>query len=252
MKRSLIWSWGGGVQTIAILALIAQGKLPKPELAIMADTGRERSSTWRYFDQHAKPLLDELRIPFVIAGHELAYVDLYAHNGDLLLPSFTESGGKLGTFCSDKWKKRVVKRKLRNLGYGPKQPILLWIGMSLDEIERLKTSSEKWIKNHYPLVFDVPKRRYECALTITDFGLPEPAQSSCWMCPNITNPEWQDIRDNDPGDFARAISLDRKTRATDKKGSVYLHRSCIPLDQADLTTKETPLPLLECADTCRT
>lgn len=104
--RIVIWAWGGGVQTIALLCLIAKGELPKPELAIMADTGRERASTWRYHEQYALPLLKKLDISFEIASHELATVDFYAGNGDLLLPVYTEIG-KLPTFCSNEWKKRV-------------------------------------------------------------------------------------------------------------------------------------------------
>lgn len=249
--RSRIWSWGGGVQTIAILVLIAQGHLPKPELAIMADTSRERSSTWRYFHQYAKPLLNELNIPFIVASHDLAKVDLYAHNGDLLLPAFTQSG-RLSTFCSSKWKQVVIRRKLRLLEYGTKKPVLLWIGMSLDEIHRLRVSDVQWVKHHYPLIFDIKKRRHECIKAITNFGLPEPPNSSCWMCPNMRNKEWQQVKNNDPDDWKKAVLLGHKIRAKDKHGGVFLHRSRVPLDQADLTIKEAPLPLLECADTCWT
>lgn len=123
-QRKVIWSYGGGVQSIAILVLIAQGKIPKPELAIMANTSRERSSTWRYLEQHAKPLMEEIGLSFKVASHKLATVDLYGHNGDLLLPCFTQTG-KLPTFCSDEWKKMVVRRALRQLGYEPKNPVTL-------------------------------------------------------------------------------------------------------------------------------
>ena len=40
-----IWSCGGGTQSGAIAVLIGQGKLPKPDLCFMTDTGREKSST---------------------------------------------------------------------------------------------------------------------------------------------------------------------------------------------------------------
>jgi hypothetical protein len=47
----VVWSCGGGgVQRAAIAALIASGELPKPDVAAMADTGREASETWRYFN----------------------------------------------------------------------------------------------------------------------------------------------------------------------------------------------------------
>lgn len=254
MNRKIVWSYGGGVQSIAILVLIAQGKLQKPELAIMADTSRERTSTWRYLDNYAKPLMDEIDLPFVVAGHDLATVDLYGHNGDLLLPCFTKTG-KLPTFCSDEWKKQVVRRRLRQLGYGPRNPVLLWMGMSLDEVYRLRHSEKKWIKNHWPLCYDYKLRRHECLIEIEKFGLPEPSPSSCWMCPQMQNPEWLDMKLNDPDDFSQAIKVDYSARLLDQangNGGVFLHRSRVSLDQADLTTKEKPAPLFECSDTCWT
>lgn len=252
MKRSIIWMYGGGVQTIAILTLIAEGRLPKPELAIMANTSRERSSTWRYTDTYARPILADLGIPLEIAGHELAAIDLYDKNQHLIIPVFTLDNGKLPTHCSDKWKKRVANKRLRELGYGPKKPIVAWLGMSLDEIERLKDSGLEWVKNHWPLVIDIPLRRHECLLQIERFGLPEPPKSACWMCPHLDNEEWQDIKLNDPEDFKRAVEFDYTIRANDRQGGVYLHRDTLPLDQADLTVKQKPMPLLECANSCWT
>jgi len=249
--RSISWSYGGGTQTVAILVLIAQGKLPVPRLAIMADTGRERSSTWRYLEQHALPLMQQLGIEFHRAGHDLATVDLYAGTGDLLLPAFTTTG-KLPTFCSDKWKRLVVRRHLRQLGYGPTKPIVEWLGMSLDEIHRMKQSDVQWIETRWPLVFDVPLRRVECETIIQRYGLPLPAKSACWACPHLSNDEWRDIRDHDPDDFDRAIRLDAEIRVADKHGGVFLHRDRVPLAHADIDTQQPELPLFECANSCWT
>lgn len=250
-QRKIIWSYGGGVQSIAILVLIAQGKLPKPELAIMADTGRERSSTWRYLEQHAEPLMEEIGLSFKVVNYKMATVDLYGHNGDLLLPAFTQSG-KLPTFCSSEWKKLPVRRALRQLGYGPKNPITLWLGMSLDEIHRLRQSDKKWIENYYPLCFDTKLRRHECILEIERFGLPEPPSSACWMCPNLDNAEWQQIKRDDPKDWQKAVTLDYKIRQSDRQGGVFLHSDAKPLDKADLTIKRNSSPLWECANGCFT
>lgn len=249
--RAIIWSYGGGVQTIAILVLIVQDQLPRPERVIMADTGRERTATWRYYQQHARPLLNQVGLELEIASHRLSKVDLYGHNGDLLLPAFTQSG-KLPTFCSDEWKKLVVRRYLRSKGYGPDRPVLQWLGMSLDEVHRLRESGKKWIKNHYPLCFDVKLRRYGCLLKIREFGLPDPPKSACWMCPNLINGEWAQMKEEDPQDFQRAVLMDRKIREADTQGGVFLHHSRVPLSEADLAVKEEDLPLLECANTCWT
>lgn len=251
MRRKIIWSYGGGVQSVAILALIAQGKLERPEVAIIADTIRERSSTWRYHKQYAEPIMEEIGLPFKVASHKLATVDLYGHNGDLLLPVFTRTG-KLPTFCSDEWKKMVIRRRLRQLGYSPRNPVVQWLGMSLDEVHRLRQSDKKWIKNHYPLCFDIKLRKHECVLEIKRVGLPKPPTSSCWMCPNMNAEEWLEMKQDDPQDFENAVALDYQIREADKKGGVFLHRDRKPLDQVDLTIKYKPAPLWECSDICFT
>ena len=64
MKK--IWSYGGGKQSAAIAALILQDRLPKPDLIVMADTGRERSSTWRYLDGVIGPSLDQVGLERLI------------------------------------------------------------------------------------------------------------------------------------------------------------------------------------------
>ncbi len=46
--RTQLWSSGGGVQSAAIAALIVQGRIAPPDLAIIVDTEREQSTTWDY------------------------------------------------------------------------------------------------------------------------------------------------------------------------------------------------------------
>ena len=81
-----IWSYGGGTQTAAIAVLILQGKLPRPDVVVMADTAREIESTWQYLRDVVQPALDTIGLTVQVAGHELSTVDLYGHNGDLLIP----------------------------------------------------------------------------------------------------------------------------------------------------------------------
>ncbi len=252
-RRSIIWSYGGGVQTIAILVLIAKGLLPKPERVIMADTGRERTSTMRYYRQYARPVMKHLGLKLEMASHSLSRVDLYSHKGKILMPVWTQTG-KLPTFCSSQWKQYVQRRYMREQGYGPARPIVQWLGMSLDEVGRLSVSDVKWIQNHYPLCFDVPKRRHECELLIADFGLPVPPKSACWGCPLLNNAEWQEIKDDDPADFQRALELDEYLRERDKRGGVYLHRSAVPLADADFTVPAPAADMfdMECANSCWT
>lgn len=52
-----VFSSGGGTQSTCIAALIVQGRLPKPDFMVIADTGRECSSTWEYMDAVIRPAM---------------------------------------------------------------------------------------------------------------------------------------------------------------------------------------------------
>jgi len=240
MTRAVTWSYGGGTQSVAIAVLIAQGKLPKPERTVIADTGMESSETWWYLDNYVRPLLAPCGIEVEIAPHSLATVGLYDHNGDALMPVFTENG-KMQTFCSIEWKARVIQRYLRSLGYGPDKPVTTWIGISRDEMDRIRVSTLQWQELYYPLLFSVPLRREECVYTVMQHGLPRPPKSSCWSCPHRRNSQWRHQRDNFPEDHAKAIALDERLRAQDianGNSGVYLHSSRVALKDANLEDEE--------------
>lgn len=78
MERVQLWSCGGGRQSVLMLGLMKAGELPKPDIACMVDTNRERSSTWRYVNAVIRPELEALGVPFVLIDRsEFATVDLW-------------------------------------------------------------------------------------------------------------------------------------------------------------------------------
>ena len=240
----LVLNYGGGRQTVAICVLIARGILPKPDVIVMADTGRENPSTGEYLSQHMTPLLASVGLTVEIASHELATVDLYGKNGDLLIPVFTQTG-KLRTYCSNEWKRRVVNRYLRgkNIVSGTR-----WIGFGFEERRR-------WIKLHgkvdgkwttvCPLV-DLMINTQAALGIIESAGLPIPHHSACWMCPHKTNSEWRLIRDNYPEQWAEAIAIDNEVRENDERGGVFLHHDRVPLSSADIDTPDPVHPAQQC------
>ena len=62
-ERALTWSYGGGTQSVAIAVLVARGRLPRPELIVMADTGHERQRTWEYTARHVQQIVKMRLIP---------------------------------------------------------------------------------------------------------------------------------------------------------------------------------------------
>lgn len=224
-----VLNYGGGIQTIAMCLMVRRGVLPKPDFIVAADTGREARSTWEYMQAYAQPLLAEIGLTVNVAPHDLATVDLYAKNGDLLLPVFT-ADGKLPTFCSVEWKARVVERWLRSQGASSGTH---WIGFSTEERRRVKRQPPGPWKRRYPLL-ELMLTRRDCEAIIDAAGLPIPSKSACYMCPHRSNEEWREIRDKYPDQWADAVRIDHEVREADEHGAVYLHSSRVPLDQADL------------------
>lgn len=257
MERVITWAFGGGVQSVAIAVLIKRGRLPLPEYIGMADTSYERAAVWEYNERYTFPMLAELGTAVDVIPHDYATVDIEAQNGDLLLPVFTITG-KLPTFCSNEWKQRVYNRRLRELGYGPKRPVIKWLGYSLDEYDRMKTTGLKWIENAFPLLFGygIRYRRSELEKIILDFGWPLPPSSACDFCPNRNNNTWQEIKSNEPETWQNAVERDewlRRPEQVERWGETYIHGSLIPLSEVDFTVAEKGLPLFDmCGASCWT
>jgi 3'-phosphoadenosine 5'-phosphosulfate sulfotransferase (PAPS reductase)/FAD synthetase len=234
-----ILSYGGGTQTIAMCVLVAQGKLPKPDYVIAADTGREMPTTWEYADEVARPLLASVGLDLHIAPHTLATVDLYSGNGDSVLPAYTETG-KLPTFCSNEWKARVVHRYARQV-LGTGTDLVNWIGFSMDEVNRIKGTDGR----RFPLI-ELMLTSADCKHIIESAGLPLPCKSRCWMCPHQHNAEWREVRAN-PELWRQAIELDEELRENDDRGGVFLHASRKPLAEANIEAQDRNEPNRQCA-----
>jgi len=220
---TLAWSYGGGVQSTAIACLVTNGTLPVPDIVVMADTGREASIVWRYLREHVSPLLKTVGCVVETAEHSLATVDLYSFSGKLLIPAYTKRGDKMGqlpTYCSVEWKRRVVRRYLRQRGV---KKCDLWIGITTDEAHRVKDADVAWITHRWPLI-DLNMKRADCVRVIAEAGLPPAPRSSCWMCPFRGAEEWAGL---EAMDFKAAQALDEKIREHDP--DVYLLRSGQPL-----------------------
>jgi hypothetical protein len=77
----IVWSYDGGVQSVAIGVLIREGVLPGPDLAVIADTGRERRTTWDYLRDVMQPYLDAIGLKIQVAPHTLSGRDLEGPSG---------------------------------------------------------------------------------------------------------------------------------------------------------------------------
>lgn len=237
-ERVQIWNSGGGMQSTAIAVLIVTGRLPVPDLAVISDTGRERTSTWEYLARWVMPALRDAGVVLHrISKDQFTSIDLYGgkDRSTLLIPAFTTQNGdvgKLRAFCSAEWKRDVIRRWARR-EHGVRLATN-WIGYSVDEIgraeraSRAKKNSGKW-QVSFPLI-ELGMTRADCVALVKRMGWPTPPRSSCWMCPNMRVDEWRDVK-SDPRDWQAVVQFDRELRSQDP--SVWLTPQAVPIAQAD-------------------
>ena len=251
-KQVEVWSCGGGTQSGAIAALIGSGKLPKPDLCFMIDTGREKSGTWLFVDGFIRPQLARVGTELAIVNKaDWATVDLVNIHGTILLPGFTKQSGSVGKidgFCSNEWKQRVGMRYLRSLGI---ESCRMWMGISIDEMSRVRTPVVQWVQLFYPLIFEIPMRRHRCADLIRAEGwsgaIPH---SACKMCANMSDSEWIQMKTDYPQDFEDACRIEEEIREHDK--DFWFHPSCVPLSEVDFTAQSTMFSDRGCTSGCFT
>ncbi|CAH9011948.1 putative ribosomal L7Ae/L30e/S12e/Gadd45 family protein [Vibrio phage 434O48-1] len=263
--RIQVFSSGLGTQSCGIAVMIYLGILPKPDLIVAADTGRESSQAIEYNKKHIAPLMEEIGVPFLIV-HKDSFPELGKTydlidedpktKTDVLLPMFIDDGvssGKASGFCSSLWKTQTVHRAV-NKFFGSKETsrrgVDQWIGMSIDEYQRVKFPEGKWQKK-YPLV-DMALNRQQVISISEKFGLPTPPRSACFMCPNKKDEEWIDMKENAPEDFKMAIEVEKHIH---KQGydEQFLHSSCVPLGEVIFKTgDESQMDMFNCSGICFT
>ena len=162
------------------------------------------------------------------------------------MPYFTDGGGMGRRQCTSEYKIQPIRQKVRELiglakgERGPKEVVVTqWIGISTDEIQRMKFSPDRYVENRWPLI-EARMSRWDCLRWMEKNGYPMPAKSSCIGCPYHSDEQWRDIRDNDPEAWADAVLVDKRMRENGPVRGMqqleYMHRSCVPLDQVDLST----------------
>ena len=119
------------------------------------------------------------------------------------------------------------------------------MGISYDEMFRMKMNMHKYITNNYPLV-DKQLRRHDCFNWLEKNNYPKPPRSACTFCPYHSNAEWREIKKNKE-EWKEVLELDKMIRDQEKfknsqSGSVvdelFLHRDCKPIDEVDMRTDE--------------
>ena len=261
-----VLSLGAGVQSSTLALMIAAGELPMVDCAIFADTGAEPLGVYEWLDwlekqlpfpvhriMHKAGLLEDLKGS--IKGGRCANIPFYT-------ASDVSTGGQLRRQCTSEYKIVPIQQKLRSLlglkkgeRAGKAIRIIQYIGISLDEIVRMKPSRLPWIAHEWPLV-DLRMTRTHCLEWMAAHGFPLPVKSACTFCPYHNDALWRDMKLNDQPSWDQAVEVDEMIRGGVRgtKQQLFLHRSMKPLSEVDFRNAtdmgQTDLFNNECEGMC--
>jgi hypothetical protein len=251
-RRTLtVISLGAGVQSSTMAIMAAKGDLPPVDVAIFADTGNEPKAVYTYLNYLSNIL------PFPIFKVRKGNIkdDMLNAKGKtnfVVAPFFTQNKitGKKGMVmrqCTNDYKIQPIRIKIRELcgvakgKHFPKDKYVeQWIGISTDEVGRMKPARDKYILNRHPLI-EAKMSRQDCINYLKKHNIPLPEKSACIVCPYHNDSYWHFMKTERPEEFAEAVDFDKKVRTITRKEDeqIYVHRSCKPLDEVEFDKKET-------------
>lgn len=239
-------SLGAGVQSSVMALLAARGEIgPMPDFAVFADTQQEPASIY----EHLEWLREQLPFP----THVVTAGDLGAQMTDasgavdgrfVSVPLYTAGGGLGRRQCTREFKIAPINKFVRGrmgIAKGERAGDRIaegWHGITVDEIQRMKASRERWAVTRYPLV----EKRWSRADCQAWFEREYPGRrlekSACVFCPFKPDAEWRRMRDTDPESWQRAVDFDHAVRANGPRKGMneleYVHRGMKPLDEVEL------------------
>lgn len=257
-------SYGGGVQSNALLVLAAQGRLPARTF-LFSNVGddTEHPATLEYVRKTAMPYaqahgIDLIELQKVRRDGRTETLLEYIHRQERSIPiPMKMAGGAPGRRkCTGEFKISVIDRWLREHG-AKESGAIINLGISLDEFRRMKRGNGDAEKvgefTHYPDPHDVPWKRVcyplidlwlkrdNCIRIITDAGLPVPPKSACWFCPMKSDKDWVELKRSDPELFDKSVALEamlNERRATLGKDAMFMSNKKVVLPLAIQAAEE--------------
>jgi hypothetical protein len=250
-------SYGGGVQSTALIVLATQGALDDiiggpVDVALFANVGddSEHPATNAYVRDVMIPWAADRGLEVVelspVRRGEPATVWSEIMRDDSardIIPVYGHTGRPLSRTCTADFKIKTLGRELKARGATKDEPATVCIGISTDEIQRAgRGKDEPWERRAYPLL-NLGYSRSDCINIIAKSGLPVPPKSSCFFCPYHRPTVWAEMRRDEPELFERAAQLEdhMNARNADRgRQPVYLTRFLKPLREA-VTEAQTSL-----------
>ena len=231
----------------------------KPDYAVFADTGWEPQGVYDNIDwleseisfpiirtSNGRSLRDDVRDGVNAQGQPWMTIPVYLRNKD-----GTEAGINWRQ-CTKNYKLDPIRKTVQErLGFQPRQvmpydmAVEMWLGISVDEMLRVKPSRNWWITHRYPLIDDTPMTREDCQSWMAEhYPGRELGRSACVGCPFRSSSSWVDVMTAEPNLFQEAVAIDETLRnGAHNAGQMFrknafLHHRRLPLAEAVLLDVE--------------
>jgi PP-loop superfamily ATP-utilizing enzyme len=254
MSGLSVISYGGGVQSTAMLVLAARGELGYPvSHALFANVGDDsehpasldfvRSHAVQYGRRHDIEVVELVKTstdgtPVTLRG----LMDDH-DNASMPIPMRGSITGAPGArSCTADFKIAVIRRWLRANGASKASPATVAIGISVDELHRASNKNDNTYERRVFPLLDLGLTRDDCHKIIADAGLPVVGKSSCYFCPFHRTQTWAEMRRDEPELFASSQELEDSFnvfRAATGRDPMYLTRFGKRLSDAIPMAQET-------------
>jgi hypothetical protein len=266
MKTYHILNLGAGVQSTALYLMFmrgevkdAQGEPIQLDAAIFGDTQDESALTYRHLEW-----MKSLNGPPILVRTKGKLSDALrdgcgASNRCASIPAYVRKsshieGDKPSIIlrqCTAEYKiavvEKAIKQEVLGLTKGQRIPkdvhIVEYFGLSYEESRRVMRVMAQFVKINwasckFPLV-EAGMSRKRCSEYLADKVPHIVTRSACVYCPFHDNKEWLRIKTQEPDSFTDAVRVDAMIRepgsrcASGLHGTLYLHKSMIPLGEVD-------------------
>ena len=169
METRHVLSFGGGVNSVALMIVLLREGLPFDE-AVFADTGGEVPETYQYLETATQYLANH-EVPLTVVSKRGR--SLYETSWDRqVFPS------AIWRWSTRDFKVTPIQRHYRSLDAHINQ----YLAIAWDEIHRMKDSRVEYVTNLYPLI-DRRLTRADCIDIIQGAGIASPAEKLLLLLP---------------------------------------------------------------------
>lgn len=214
-----VLSFGGGVNSTAIIALALLKEIPMPDYIVFSDTGAEWPHTYKYMEYLEN---EGIKIIHLKGGTKRMTLIEWCQKKNFI-PS------RMNRWCTDYWKITPIRRFAKSLN----EDFKMIIGIDAGEAHRARNFK----KAQYSPLLELGIDRNECMKIIKKANLGIPKKSGCFICPYQRKRQWIELKKHHPELWNIAVNLE-KNSISKHEHFTFINNMTIEEFVADLDLQE--------------